>query len=57
MIYDTNLLIKHIHKRSLPPALAIIVVGELEAFSLKADWGAQKGYYTLLCSNRRIQPG
>lgn len=45
MIYDTNLLIGHIRKRSLPPAqtvIPIVVVGELEAFSLKADWGAQK---------------
>lgn len=45
MIYDTNLLISHIRQRSLPPIqtiIPIIVVGELEAFSLKADWGAQK---------------
>ncbi|GAB3501642.1 hypothetical protein GCM10027341_28690 [Spirosoma knui] len=45
MIYDTNILIDHIRKRSLPPVqtiIPIVVVGELEAFSLKADWGAQK---------------
>ncbi|QDK83529.1 type II toxin-antitoxin system VapC family toxin [Spirosoma sp. KCTC 42546] len=45
MIYDTNLLIGHIRKRSLPiiqTVIPIVVVGELEAFSLKADWGAQK---------------
>ena len=45
MIYDTNLLIGHIRERSLPPTrtiMPIIVIGELEAFSLKADWGAQK---------------
>jgi predicted nucleic acid-binding protein len=45
MIYDTNLLIRHIRNRSLPPiqtVIPIIVIGELEAFSLKADWGAQK---------------
>lgn len=45
MIYDTNLLIGHIRDRSLPPiqtVIPIVVVGELEAFSLKADWGAQK---------------
>lgn len=49
MIYDTNLLINHIRKRSLPPAQAIIpiiVVGELEAFSLKAYWSAQKIDFT-----------
>jgi predicted nucleic acid-binding protein len=45
MIYDTNLLIGHIRSRSLPPIKAvipIIVVGELEAFALKADWRTQK---------------
>lgn len=45
MIYDTNLLIGHIRTRSLPPiqtVVPIVVIGELEAFSLKADWGAQK---------------
>lgn len=45
MISDTNLLINHIRKGSLPNAqtiIPIVVVGELEAFSLKADWGAQK---------------
>ena len=45
MIYDTNLLINHIRKASLPnlqTIIPIVVVGELEAFSLKDDWGAQK---------------
>lgn len=45
MIYDTNLLINHIRSKSLPPIqtiISIITIGELEAFSLKADWGAQK---------------
>ena len=45
MIYDTNLLIKHIRQNiALPAALVIpiVVVGELEAFALKADWGYQK---------------
>ncbi|QHV95430.1 PIN domain-containing protein [Spirosoma endbachense] len=45
MIYDTNLLINHIRTRNLPPIqtiIPIVVIGELEAFSLKADWGAQK---------------
>ncbi|MBD2702525.1 hypothetical protein IC229_17895 [Spirosoma sp. BT702] len=45
MIYETNLLIRHIRQKTLPPArtiLAIVVIGELEAFALKADWGAQK---------------
>lgn len=45
MIYDTNLLIKHIRQNiPLPAALVIpiVIVGELEAFALKADWGYQK---------------
>jgi len=45
MIYDTNLLIKHLrHNIVLPVNLVIpiVVVGELEAFALKADWGYQK---------------
>lgn len=45
MIYDTNLLIQHIRQKTLPPAravLPIVVIGELEAFALKADWGVQK---------------
>jgi len=45
MIYDTNLLIKHIRQNILLPTalvIPIVVVGELEAFALKADWGYQK---------------
>ncbi|GAB4001242.1 hypothetical protein GCM10028807_57030 [Spirosoma daeguense] len=45
MIYDTNLLIQHIRQKTLPPArtiLVIVVIGELEAFALKSDWGVQK---------------
>lgn len=45
MVFDTNLVIKHIHRQEMLPARAIIpviVVGELEAFALKADWGYQK---------------
>ena len=45
MIYDTNLLIKYIRSNiSLPAVLIIpiVIVGELEAFALKADWGYQK---------------
>ena len=48
MIYDTNLIIGHIRKKELLPARAVIlfvVVGELEAFALKADWGMQKGQF------------
>ena len=45
MIYDTNFLIKHI-RHDLPLdrrlIIPIVVVGELEAFALKADWGYQK---------------
>ena len=45
MIYDTNLLIEHIRQDLQVPGrlvIPIIVVGELEAFALKADWGIQK---------------
>lgn len=45
MIYDTNLLIKHIRNGSPVPSrliIPIIVVGELEALALKSDWGIQK---------------
>ena len=45
MIYDTNLLIEHIRQDLQVPSrlvIPIIVVGELEAFALKADWGIQK---------------
>ena len=45
MIYDTNYIIHHI-RRDLPLdnrlIIPIVVVGELEAFALKADWGYQK---------------
>lgn len=45
MVFDTNLIIEHIRRQEALPARAIIpvvVVGELEAFALKADWGYQK---------------
>lgn len=45
MVFDTNLIIEHIRRQEILPARAvipIIVVGELEAFALKADWGYQK---------------
>jgi tRNA(fMet)-specific endonuclease VapC len=45
MIFDTNLLIKHIRKSERLPSRVIIpmpVVGELKAFALKSDWGVQK---------------
>lgn len=45
MVFDTNLLINHIRRQEqLPPRaiLPVVVVGELEAFALKADWGYQK---------------
>lgn len=45
MIYDTNLLIDHIRKdKDVPSRLVVpvVVVGELEAFALKSDWGVQK---------------
>ena len=45
IIFDTNLIIRHIRQREPMPAdvvLPMVVVGELEAFALKADWGSQK---------------
>lgn len=45
MIYDTNLLINVIRKdltASNRLVIPIIIVGELEAFALKSDWGVQK---------------
>lgn len=45
MIYDTNLLIEHIRQDLPVPSrlvIPIVVVGELEAFALKSDWGLQK---------------
>ncbi|MBC7923773.1 MAG: type II toxin-antitoxin system VapC family toxin [Ferruginibacter sp.] len=45
MIFDTNLIIEHIRRQRVLPARAVIpvvVVGELEAFALKSDWGYQK---------------
>ncbi|MCU0325370.1 MAG: PIN domain-containing protein [Spirosomaceae bacterium] len=45
MILDTNVVLQHIRrKQSISPRgiLPIVVVGELQAFALKADWGAQK---------------
>jgi len=45
MIFDTNLIIRNIRqKESLPGKVIIpmVVVGELEAFALKSDWGYQK---------------
>jgi predicted nucleic acid-binding protein len=45
MVFDTNVVIAHLRRQQLLPAKAVlsaVVVGELEAFALKADWGAQK---------------
>lgn len=45
MIYDTNLLIEIIRNDLPIPSrliVPIVVVGELESFSLKSDWGVQK---------------
>lgn len=45
MVFDTNIIIEHIRRQKDLPARAIlpvVVVGELEAFALKADWGYQK---------------
>ena len=45
MIFDTNLLINVVRKglaTSNRLVIPIVIVGELEAFALKSDWGVQK---------------
>ena len=45
ILFDTNLVIQHIRRKTPMPTevvLSIVVMGELEAFALKADWGYQK---------------
>ncbi|MGA0560221.1 hypothetical protein ACO2Q8_26395 [Larkinella sp. VNQ87] len=45
MIFDTNLILRHIRTRTLLPVrtiIPIIVAGELEALALRNDWGYQK---------------
>ena len=45
MVFDTNLILAHIRRNEWLPARAIIsvvVVGELEALSLRSGWGARK---------------
>jgi tRNA(fMet)-specific endonuclease VapC len=45
MVLDTNVIIQHIRRQSVfdpRSVIPIVVVGELEAFALKADWGIQK---------------
>ena len=45
MILDTNVVIQHFRKQipiSSRAVIPIVVVGELEAFALKSDWGYQK---------------
>ena len=45
MVLDTNVII-HFIRKQIPfdsrAVVPIVVVGELEAFALKADWGVQK---------------
>ena len=65
MIFDTNLIIYHIRKQQRLPGQMVIpmaVVGELEAFALKSDWGYQKvtflqsllDYYPLVETTREL---
>jgi predicted nucleic acid-binding protein len=45
VVFDTNLVITHLRRQQLLPLRVLLpfaVVGELEAFVLKADWGYQK---------------
>jgi len=45
MVFDTNLVIQYVRQKRTLPARAIlpvVVVGEIKAFALKADWGSQK---------------
>lgn len=49
MVFDTNLIIHHIRQQRVLPAqaiLSVVVVGEVKAFALKADWGYQKVSFT-----------
>lgn len=45
MVFDSNLVIRYIRQQIDLPARAILpisVVGEMEAFALKSNWGFQK---------------
>ncbi len=45
VVFDTNIVIAHLRRQQQLPLRAVLpfaVVGELEAFALKADWGYQK---------------
>ena len=45
MVFDTNLILGHIRRTEWLPARAIVsvvVVGELEALSLRSGWGARR---------------
>jgi tRNA(fMet)-specific endonuclease VapC len=44
IVFDTNVVIAHLRRQQLTAraVLPFAVVGELEAFALKADWGYQK---------------
>lgn len=45
MIFDTNLILRHIRTRTLLPVrtiIPIVAAGELEALALRNDWGYQK---------------
>ena len=49
MVFDSNLIIRHVRRYEYLPARAIIpvvVMGEIEAFALKSDWGYQKVAFT-----------
>jgi hypothetical protein len=48
MIFDTNLIIRHVRLRQALPAqviIPIVVAGELEAFALKSDIAASSRYH------------
>ncbi len=54
MIYDTNLIIKHIRKSEKLPSLTIIpipVVGELKSFAIKSNWGPIKTQFLNILIN------
>ncbi len=58
MILDTNVIIKHIRKKieiSSRGIVPIVVVGELQAFALKADWGYQKILIKILPINKSLK--
>ena len=48
MVFDTNIILAHIRRKEWLPArviIPVVVVGELEALSLRSQWGAKKNAF------------